>query len=397
MIPMSRGWSLVIRFLAVSLQETRTQQYGPYQSLCTNDVPCQNVSANGLTFFCRVSGPETGTGVILLHGFPEWSIFYLPLMNHWLQSNKALRAVACALRGYSPGALPLNPEEYAYSDLINDVLGIADAFNFPRFHLVGHDHGAGLGWYVAARTANRVLSYSSLAIPHNDAWSVALHGPNSDIETQAMFNYASQFALRDSASRTASGMTLYMIMGRDTFATSDDFQKALWWYHASVGTKFARPPVLNESMIARYAASWVPFVRQAMPLPEDDGSPQTEPIGAVTVPSLLVCGAQDTACKCYGMGALYEEGGSYCTGGYTYLLVQCPHNLLSATGCSGGQAEVDKVFSAIDSLISDSTTSTSTTATTTTVVQPVSTAVSSVRMLKAEALIVLILLRALMQ
>ena len=48
---------------------------------CDGVVKCGKIEANGLSFDCRLAGSESGTGVFLLHGFPEWSHMYNPLME----------------------------------------------------------------------------------------------------------------------------------------------------------------------------------------------------------------------------------------------------------------------------------------------------------------------------
>ena len=44
---------------------------------------------------------------------------------------------------------------------------------FERFHLVGHDWGAVVGWAAAGQEPDRILSYASLSIPHPGAIGVA--------------------------------------------------------------------------------------------------------------------------------------------------------------------------------------------------------------------------------
>ena len=49
---------------------------------CTDGITCANVSANGLTFQCRLAAPAPGStahrgDVLMLHGFPEWSEMYV--------------------------------------------------------------------------------------------------------------------------------------------------------------------------------------------------------------------------------------------------------------------------------------------------------------------------------
>merc|ERR1719223_2732098 len=119
---MSLSWSCL--FVLLFLLGT-----GEFQSIpagCTSDIPCGNVSVvDDLTFQCRFYGPEDGTPVILLHGFPEWSYFWLPQSQYWVDNKTPFRAVACDLRGYSPGATPTDINDYDYSNFIEDVWRIA--------------------------------------------------------------------------------------------------------------------------------------------------------------------------------------------------------------------------------------------------------------------------------
>jgi pimeloyl-ACP methyl ester carboxylesterase len=114
----------------------------------------------------------------------------MPLLRKWANESQPIRAVACDLRGYSPKASPSVLEEYLYETLATDVFAIADAAGFNKFHLVGHDHGAGLGWLVASMDAGaRVLSWSALSVPHVDAFSTVLFGPEED-EAQVVSRHA---------------------------------------------------------------------------------------------------------------------------------------------------------------------------------------------------------------
>ena len=121
-----------------------------------------------LSFRARIAGFEhEGPGLILLHGFPETSIMWEPLIARAAEAG--FRVVAFDQRGYSPGARPDRIEDYEISNLIQDLMGIADAVGFERFHLVGHDWGSIVGWAAAAGAPDRVLSWASLSIPHPGA------------------------------------------------------------------------------------------------------------------------------------------------------------------------------------------------------------------------------------
>jgi pimeloyl-ACP methyl ester carboxylesterase len=193
------GSSLKHRLIAlVGLLGLFGAAHGEVQGMqgCDSNVRCEELQANGFTFQCRMSGPplsEGSTPVVLLHGFPEFSVFWLPLMQKWVDDGESIRAVACDLRGYSPKAAPSNSSSYVYEKLVTDVYAIADAAGFNDFHLVGHDHGAGLGWLTAATDGRvdgqqRVISWTGMSVPHPDALSAVLYGPGA-IEAQVVRPY----------------------------------------------------------------------------------------------------------------------------------------------------------------------------------------------------------------
>jgi len=123
------------------------------------------IPANGMDFRARVAGlGNTGPGLILLHGFPETSAMWTPLIPVAVAAG--YRVVAFDQRGYSPGARPEGIEPYRVPELIGDVLGVADALGFERFHLVGHDWGCVVGWGVAIQSPERLRSWTGLSIPH---------------------------------------------------------------------------------------------------------------------------------------------------------------------------------------------------------------------------------------
>ncbi len=126
------------------------------------------IEAGGSVFRARVAGlRNAGPGLILLHGFPETSAMWTPLLE--AAASDGFRVVAFDQRGYSPGARPDDVSAYAVPALVDDVLAVADALGFRRFHLVGHDWGCVVGWSVAIRHPDRVISWAALSIPHPGA------------------------------------------------------------------------------------------------------------------------------------------------------------------------------------------------------------------------------------
>lgn len=137
-----------------------------------NGVATTVIEANGLRFTAGVAGPVDGPLVLLLHGFPQ-------TRHTWRAELPALAAAGyrvCApdQRGYSPGARPGGIDSYRTELLVADALAIADALDAPTFHLVGHDWGGALAWFIAALHAERVISLSVISRPHPAAFITAM-------------------------------------------------------------------------------------------------------------------------------------------------------------------------------------------------------------------------------
>lgn len=122
-----------------------------------------------LAFRVRVAGMhQTGPNLLLLHGFPESSIMWATLMER--ADSAGIRVVAFDQRGYSPGARPTGVAQYQLDTLVSDVLRVADAVGFDRFHLVGHDWGAAVGSKLVMDHPERVETWTGLSVPHMGAF-----------------------------------------------------------------------------------------------------------------------------------------------------------------------------------------------------------------------------------
>ena len=200
------------------------------------------IPARGMEFRARIAG-STGPGVILLHGFPTTSAMYAPLIEAAAARH---RVVAFDQRGYSPGARPESVADYSVPELTADVLGIADAVGFERFHLVGHDWGSAIGWSVVLRHPERVLTWTGLSIPHPIAFRAALE---SDPDQQRRSSYFRLFTSPWLPETMMSFNGLQMMKqtyasmpeaARDeylrVFAEPGALSAALNWYRSALGT-----------------------------------------------------------------------------------------------------------------------------------------------------------------
>jgi pimeloyl-ACP methyl ester carboxylesterase len=131
----------------------------------------ETLEANGFTYTGLAAGPRSGPLVLLLHGWPEFSSSWSEMVRSL--GSDGYRAVAIDQRGYSEGARPPEISDYTIDKLSGDVLAFGEALGRRRFHLVGHDWGAIVGWYVAANYPDRLASYASFATPHPAALAEA--------------------------------------------------------------------------------------------------------------------------------------------------------------------------------------------------------------------------------
>jgi len=204
--------------------------------------------------------------VILLHGFPETSHMWLPLLEHLAENGYT--ALAPDLRGYSPGARPEGAEHYAHPVMAVDILAIADALGKDRFHLVGHDHGAGLGWFIAARHADRISSWTALSVPHIDAFGQALASNPEQQERSQYMQFFRQVGTAEAALAAHDFATL-----RNIWSASTPEQVA----------EYLR--VLRQPGALTGALNWYRGGLTA----------ERRPAGQVAVPTLMIWGNQDQA------------------------------------------------------------------------------------------------------
>ncbi len=131
------------------------------------------IKAGGYSFRSRAANLDSNSdAVILLHGFPQTSISWRPVIK--VLAEKGFRVVAFDQRGYSSGARPKGIDSYKIENLVNDVFEIADAVGFDRFHVAGHDWGSAVAWSALMTNPDRIISLSALSIAHPRAFFEAV-------------------------------------------------------------------------------------------------------------------------------------------------------------------------------------------------------------------------------
>jgi pimeloyl-ACP methyl ester carboxylesterase len=135
-----------------------------------------NVQVDEGVFTGLCAGPADGPLTVLLHGFPQTSRAWRWQIERLGEAGK--RAVAPDLRGHRPvGGRPSDIGDYRLDTAAADVIQLAQALGHATFHLVGHDLGGIVAWYLAAHHPERVRTLSVVSTPHLAAFAAALHNP----------------------------------------------------------------------------------------------------------------------------------------------------------------------------------------------------------------------------
>ena len=132
-----------------------------------------------VTLHYAETGPEQGTLVLLLHGFPEFWYCWKDILPGL---GETYHAVAPDMRGYNLSDKPDGVEAYHIRHLMQDVLDLADHFNAKKFYLVAHDWGAAIAYAVA------------IAHPERLQGLVILNGAHPWIFAELLNRHAGQIA-----------------------------------------------------------------------------------------------------------------------------------------------------------------------------------------------------------
>jgi pimeloyl-ACP methyl ester carboxylesterase len=119
---------------------------------------------SGVKLHAVAAGPRDGPVILLLHGFPEfwygWRKQIEPL------ANAGFRVIVPDQRGYNLSSKPSAATSYALTELVSDVITIADQLGQQRIFLAGHDWGAAVAWSTALLHPQRIAKLAVLNVPH---------------------------------------------------------------------------------------------------------------------------------------------------------------------------------------------------------------------------------------
>ncbi|NER97143.1 MAG: alpha/beta hydrolase [Symploca sp. SIO1B1] len=121
------------------------------------------IKINGCEYYVQDSR-KGNDSVILLHGWPDDSSLWRFQIPDLIQSGYRVICLDWLGHGQSEKTEDLN--KYTLASLSADVIGLMDALNLEKAHCIAHDYGAVVGWELATRYPERLLSYVALSVGH---------------------------------------------------------------------------------------------------------------------------------------------------------------------------------------------------------------------------------------
>jgi pimeloyl-ACP methyl ester carboxylesterase len=256
------------------------------------------IRANDMEFRARVAGfsNHDGEGVVLLHGFLETSIMWESFLDKLAKAG--FRAVAFDQRGYSPGARPFRINSYSSGRLAADVVAVATAVGFDRFHVVGHDFGGAIAWIAADHFPREIMSVTSLSTPHPEALAETL----DDLRGQRLkSSYALLYRIP---------VLPELVLG---FNRAAYLQRLKWQFHPPEQIEEYKQ-VFSETGALRGVLNWYRAFRFR---PND-------PLGKIRQPTLFIWGNEDGA---FGRVAA-EKTADYVEGPFRFHELKAGHLLM---------------------------------------------------------------------
>lgn len=135
-----------------------------HPTIASVELEHHTILTNGVHLHVVQAGPQDGELVILLHGFPEFWYGWRSQIPALAQAG--FRVWAPDQRGYNVSEKPHGVDSYQLDLLARDVLGLIEVSGRDKAFVVGHDWGAAVTWWVAAKYPERLHKIAILNVPH---------------------------------------------------------------------------------------------------------------------------------------------------------------------------------------------------------------------------------------
>lgn len=228
----------------------------PADTFETRRVELEGVS---LSVVCRGSGPT----VLLLHGFPEFSLSWSEVMDALAGE---FRLIAPDQRGYNTSDKPEAVEDYVLGLLVEDMVQLIDHVSDDPVLVVGHDWGGPVAWGLAHHQTANVRGMLSTNGPHPVRIAHLLATDEAQQEASSYFEtFRSDNAERFITPRTIEAFFDGAISEdllpayREAWAQPGAITGGLNWYRANafdVMSMTEVSPALSETIAVPVAVLW---------------------------------------------------------------------------------------------------------------------------------------------
>ncbi len=194
------------------------------------------LTVNGLNL--HVIDEGEGPAVLLVHGFPDTSYVWRHQMPALVDAG--FRVIAPDVRGFGKSDKPEETAAYGLINLVGDMVGVLDALEIEKAHVVGHDMGAAIAWVLAAFYPQRVNSLVPLSVGH----PMCTRERTPEQREKSWYFLFFQFKGTAEALLSRNNWKLFREILRDHsevekwiegFSDPKAFTAALNWYRANLG------------------------------------------------------------------------------------------------------------------------------------------------------------------
>ena len=105
----------------------------------------------------RLYAESTGSGMpmLFIHEFADDHRSWEPQVQYF---SAALECITYSARGYPPSDVPADPAAYSQQRAVDDAIGVLDALDVRRAHVVGLSMGGFTALHLAMQYPDRLLS-----------------------------------------------------------------------------------------------------------------------------------------------------------------------------------------------------------------------------------------------
>jgi pimeloyl-ACP methyl ester carboxylesterase len=127
------------------------------------------VSVHGVEL--AVSSEGRGEAVLLLHGVPDSRDLWRKIAPELVSAG--YRVISFDQRGFGDSDAPSGTQHYKLPLIAEDALAVLDTLGIQKAHLVGHDWGAAVAWFLAGTRPERFHTLTALSAGHARAYAAA--------------------------------------------------------------------------------------------------------------------------------------------------------------------------------------------------------------------------------